>query len=373
MRLQLSMWKQRIRKLHTIKTFRLIQLVLFLAALWFIFWAHIYEIIVWNKTFLESVQGSIFNVLSYSVSILAIIYLETRIRRTKKIGIITHPSPKTLEELHRENELLKRELQKSKQMPSSKIGIGFLVIGAIVLLTSVVTSSTVLAFIGLGLAFWGGLFLFTRPVKFVISTLLNFTAVSSYITIDRITEDLNYKGKPIYVPQYPKEARIPEYLKGLKEMTVFIPAEDTVAMPNIEEMAKKQFLIKNPKGICITPPGYGIINLFETELKTEFTQIDTDQLYSSLPTIIVNNLELAKEFEINPENDLIHTKTVDSVYNELYSNEQGLKSIHYIGCPLTSAVACALAKTTGKPVTIIKDAVSSDLKTIEVWYKTLET
>jgi hypothetical protein len=83
-------------------------------------------------------------------------------------------------------------------------------------------------------------------------------------------------------------------------------------------------------------------------------------------------LDLAKEFEINPENDLIHIKIVDSVYNELYSTKQGFKSIHSIGCPLTSAVACALAKTTGKLVTIFKDAVSPDLETIEVWYKTLE-
>jgi hypothetical protein len=43
-----------------------------------------------------------------------------------------------------------------------------------------------------------------------------------------------------------------------------------------------------------------------------------------------------------------------------------------MGCPLTSAVACALAKTTGKLVVIIKDAISPDSKTIEVWYQTLE-
>jgi hypothetical protein len=228
-----------------------------------------------------------------------------------------------------------------------------------------------LAFIGLGLTFWGGLFLFVRPLKFVRSTILDSIAVSSYTTIDRITEDLNYKGKPIYIPPYPKEAYLPEYLKGLKEMTVFIPAKDVASMPTIEEMARKQFLLKNPKGICIAPPGYGLTNLFEKELKADFTQISLERLYSTLPTIIVTNLELAKELEINPENNLIHIKVVDSVYKDLYSSEQGLKCIHSIGCPLTSAIACALAKTTGK-LTIVKDNVSPDLKTIEVWYQTLE-
>lgn len=279
---------------------------------------------------------------------------------------------KTLENLQKENEILKRDVLKSKRTPSGKIGFILLAIGALTLVGSVVNTSTILAFIGLGLTFWGALFLFARPVKFVRGSLLDFTAISSYTTIDRITEDLNYKGKPIYIPPYPKEAYLPEYLKGLKEMIVFIPAEDVIAMPTIEEMAKKQFLLKNPKGICIAPPGYGLVSLFERELKTEFTQINIDRLYDDLPTIIVKNLELAKEFEINPEKDLIHIKIIDSVYKDLYSREQGFKSIHSVGCPLTSAIACALAKTTGKLVAIVKDLISPDLKMIEVWYQTLE-
>lgn len=279
---------------------------------------------------------------------------------------------KTLENLQKENEILKREALKSRRTPSGKIGFILLAIGALTLLGSVGKTSTVLAFIGLGLTFWGALFLFARPIKFVKSILLDSTAISSYTTIDRMTQDLNYKGKPIYIPPYPKEAYLPEYLKGLKEMIVFIPAEEILAMPTIEEMAKKHFILKNPKGICIAPPGYGLVNLFEKELKTEFTQINLERLYSSLPTIIVKNLELAKELEINPENDLIHIKIVDSAYKDLYSTEQGFRSIHSIGCPLTSAIACALSKTTAKLVTIVKDAVSPDLKTIEVWYQTLE-
>jgi hypothetical protein len=155
-------------------------------------------------------------------------------------------------------------------------------------------------------------------------------------------------------------------------MIVFIPAEKIVALPTIEEMAKKQFLLINPKGICVAPPGYGLIDLFEKELKTTFTQINLEQLYNSLPTIIVNNLELAKELEIKQENNLIHLKMVDPAYKDLYAKEQGFKSIHQIGCPLTSAIACALAKTTGKLVTIVKDEISLDLKTIEVWYQALE-
>jgi len=278
----------------------------------------------------------------------------------------------TLQLLQSENEALKQELLRYRRLPTSKIGFSLLIIGSLVLVASFVTTSTVLAFIGLGLTFWGALFLFAKPIKFVRSTLLDSTALSSYTTIDRITDDLNYKGKPIYIPPYPKEAYLPEYLKGLKEMVVFISARDITTMPPIEEMAKKQFLVKNPKGICVTPPGSGLVGLFEKELRTDFTRIDLEGLFNSLPRVIMNNLELASNFEIDTDKELIHAKITDSAYKDLYSKEYKLKSVHSVGCPLASAVACALAETTGKRVIIAKSFISPDLKIIDIWYQTAE-
>jgi len=278
----------------------------------------------------------------------------------------------TLQQLQSEHEVLKRELLKSRRIPSGRIGFVFLIAGAAALAGSVIASSVTLAFIGLGLTFWGALFLFARPVRFVKSTLLDSTALSTYTTVDRMVSDLGYKAKSIYIPPYPKEAYLPEYMKGLKEMIVFIPAEDSATMPTLEEMAKKQFLLKSPKGVCITPPGFGLSSVIEKELKVGFTNINLERLTSSLPKTITDNLGLAKGFEINTENDFIRAKITSSVYSSLYSREQELKSIHFLGCPLTSAIACALAKTTGKLITIAKETVSPDLQTIDVWYQTLE-
>lgn len=277
-----------------------------------------------------------------------------------------------LEDLQRENERLKHELIKLNQKPSNRIGAIFLAIGAFMLSASFVASSTALAFIGLGLTFWGGLFLFIRPAKFVRSIVIESSLTGPYTTIDRIIEDLDYRGRPLYIPPYLKDPSLPKNLKGLKERIVFIPARDTSIVPAIEERTKKRFLVKNPTGICITPPGHGLTILLEKEIKTGFAKIGLEQLCEALPTIVVSDLELAREFEINRERDIIHVKMIDSVYEDLYSNEQDLKSIHSIGCPLTSAIACALAETTAEAVTIVGDAVSPDLRTIEVWYQTLE-
>jgi len=275
-----------------------------------------------------------------------------------------------LQRVQSENELLKQELLKSRQIPSGKIGFALLIIGALSLVGSLIASSTTLAFIGLGLTFWGALFLFTRPIKFVRGSLLDWTAISSYTTIDRMLEDLDYKGKGVYVPPYPKDVYLPEYLEGLKEMIVFISAKSTPEMPTIEEMARKEFLVKNPKGVCISPPGYGLMSLFEKEMRTDFSNINIESLYNILPKVA--ELGLAGELEIETENDSIHITIIDSIYKDLYSRERALKSVHLIGCPLVSAIACALAKTTGKNIVVVEDKVSPDLKKIEVWYRTIE-
>ncbi len=377
------MLNQNLWRLGNTKIIRILQLLFLSISLWFIYWAHIYEVTYWNKTLLESFQSNFPNVLVYSTLIIAVISLEFLSKKRKHSSISSsavkplktlkkeNASVKPLEVLQKENEQLKYELQESEKLPSNKIGITLLVAGALLLVASVVTSSTILAFMGLGLTFWGALFLFVRSTKFVRSALLYSTVISSYTTLDRIIDDLNCKGNSVYIPPYPKDTYLPEHLSGLKEMIVFISANDSTTMPTIEEIAKKQFLVKNPKGICVIPPGSGLVSLFEKELRTDFTKIDQESFYESLPTVIVNNLELASNFEIKAEKEAIYVKITDSIYNNLYSN-QNLKIIHSIGCPLTSAVTCALAITTRKPVTITKSKFSPDLSTIEIWYRLIE-
>jgi len=365
------MLDQKRGRLGAARVIRLLQLLFLSIALWFIYWAHIYEMIYWDKTFLESIQSNPINVLMYSVSIIVVISLELGSKRPRQT-LISSSSVKSVEELQKGNEQMKYELQRSRKLPSNKIGITLLGAGALLLVASVVASSEILTFMGLGLTLWGVLFLFVRSTKFVRISILNAAATSPYITLDRIIAELNYKGKPIYIPPYPKDTYLPEHLTGLKDMVIFISAKDSATMPNLEEMAKKRFMVKNPEGICITPPGYSLVNLFEKELEVDLTKIDKDSFYEDLPIVITNNLELASNLEIKEEKQGIYVKITDSVYKHLYSKKQNIKTIHSIGCPLTSAITCALTIKTGKPITITKSKISPNLKTIEIWYQLLE-
>ena len=300
------------------------------------------------------------------------------------------PLKKQISQLQKEIEKLEAELTELKSKPKGKIGVALIILGAVSLLLSVfdlkellsqtplapiIPSITgnpqTLAFIGLGLILWGGLFLFIRPISYVKSSLLEATAISTYATIDRIERDLEYNSRSYYIPPYPKEVYIPEHLKGLKEMIVFISAKDDARLPSIEGIASNKFMLENPEGIFITPPGLGLVEEFEKELRTNMTQIDLKDLCEILPKIILENLQLAKEASMEIEENQVHLKVTDSLYKDLYQ-EADLRSIRFIGSPLESAVACAIAQSTGRTVTIQESRIHPDTDTIEVTYSLVE-
>jgi hypothetical protein len=284
----------------------------------------------------------------------------------------TEPPIERTKQLQTQVEDLERELRKVRRIPSRKIGILFIVPGVLSLIFSILNDIQILAFIGLGLTFWGALFIFVRPIRYVRSSLLDSTAISSYSTIDRIVKDLKYKGKSYYIPPYPREVYLPEHLKGLKDMIVFISADTSSSMPSIEEMAESKFLLENPKGICWIPPGLGLLTQFEKELRTDITKLQLNELCETLPQLILENFQLAREIGMKPEKNQVHLRIFDPIYKGLYSREENLESVHFLGSPLVSAIAGAIAKTTGKIVTIHRDKISPDGQTIEVWYRFIE-
>ena len=73
-----------------------------------------------------------------------------------------------------EDENLK--LRQAVRVQPVKISIMFLVPGILSLAFSITSNSQVLAFIGLGLTFWGALFLFVRPLRYVEGSLLDSTS-----------------------------------------------------------------------------------------------------------------------------------------------------------------------------------------------------
>ena len=270
----------------------------------------------------------------------------------EKLTAFQPPQPQTEPAKSLKSKSMPPKRKKSRKVSlAGKIGIVLIIPGVLSLVYSIVKDLQVMAFVGLGLTFWGALFFLVQPTRLVQGSLLDATATTSYSTIDRIISNLKYDGKCWYIPPYPKNAYLPDHLKGLKEMIVFISANGSTGLPSIEEIASKKFILQNPRGISIVAPGAGLLEQLENELKLDLTRTDLQTLCETLPQQILENYQLAKEIEMKPENETINLTVTGSIFQSLYT-EEGLKSVHQIGCPLISALACALAKTTGKAVTI---------------------
>jgi len=260
--------------------------------------------------------------------------------------------------------------------PYRRISIVFIVIGILSLILSIgnitplsntsMGNLSLLAFIGLTLILWGTMIYLIRPVSYVRSNLLEATSFSTYSTIDRIEKHMKMNSNVFYIPPYPMEVFVPEHLKGLKEMIIYIAANENIEIP-IEEIAKGGFIVEEDQGFIIIPPGIGVADEIEKELNINFEKINIDDLCEILPRIIVENLFLAKKVILKNNENHVQTQITDSVYKELYY-KNNIQSILYIGSPLVSAIACAISKSTGKTVTIKSSKMSTDNNTIDVSY-----
>jgi len=197
----------------------------------------------------------------------------------------------TIQRLEREKATLRQELWKYKRKPTGKIGYILLFFGAITLVLSMVYSSNVSAFVGISLIFWGALLLFITPTNYIKRSLLEPTSASTFANINKILSNLNYNGKGIYLP--------PQYNKESEGGTVFIPTKtDNDSIPSVKEVAQNKLFIENPKGICLTPSGLELTNLFEEELGIDFQECNIECLKDELQKLFVEGLEIADSFEL---------------------------------------------------------------------------
>ena len=245
------------------------------------------------------------------------------------------------------------------------IGITLVSCGILALASSIIFDASILAFIGLGLTFWGCLFLFLKQETYIKSTLLDSTTTQSLENLNKILTELDYQGKGVYLP--------PKYLKDLKSGIVYVSKKKGTEIPPIEEKPEEKMFSTNPNGLYIAPPGLDLTNLFEKEIGTDFIRTDLQYLQNKLPNLFIENLEIAQDLEINIENNLVNVKITDSVYRNLCEKTQKLSKIrNSIGCPLCSSIAIAITRATGKPIIIEKTEISEDGKTIQVYYKIIK-
>jgi len=236
-----------------------------------------------------------------------------------------------------------------------------LLVGIILLIGSSFGASTVFAFVGISLTFWGALLLYIRPSKYVKSELLT-ASFPSLANMDTLIQRSKTQGKAVYLP--------PKSLKNIESSIVLIPRHNPFKLP-ASQTDEDHLLKNNSEGLYLTPPGISLSQLFERTLGTSFTRADLQFLQDKLPKLFIEQLEIAEGLTIEAENNTITVKLRKNVFSDMCHKTAELQRIHEsIGCPLCSAIACALAKTTGKPITIDREQTSGETTTIQ--YRILE-
>ena len=260
-----------------------------------------------------------------------------------------------------------------------------LLLGTILLITSIGYNSSILAFIGLGLVFWGAILLYVRPKEYARKALLEAVLSPSLATLNQMIQDLAYKGDATYLP--------PKYFADPETSKIYVSKQESATLPGPEQIQnyENQPLARTSQGLLITPPGIQLAKLLEKSLGTSFIKTDLKNLQQKLPKLFIEDLEIAENLEIQEENDptekkedtaasgtqmkntTIHAKITKPLYgNMLKDVEDPSQLASSIAYPVCSAIAIAITKATGKPVRITDTKSSEDGNVIETTYEIIE-
>jgi len=251
-----------------------------------------------------------------------------------------------LKQLEQQKNDLQADLRRLKRKPEGKIGYLLLFLGLVLLVLAVVYSHNVSAFIGVALTFWGALLFYIRPTRFIRKEILDSTVVEPLKYVYKILDELEFRGKPRYIS--------PGTLRGIRSASVYIPKSDPFPTLSDEELSHEEAFLTNPSAVKVTPPGLGLSWLLEDELKTNFSTVDLGYLPHNLEKALVEGLEIAETFEIEVSGPIVQVEIRGSIFDEINEELEKFDAQLRIGDPLTSAIACILARSTRRPIIIEK-------------------
>jgi hypothetical protein len=236
-------------------------------------------------------------------------------------------------------------------------------VGLFELALSVIYDSTNLAFMGLGLFFFGIVLSYIRTEIYVKKVLLDATVLSQMMTLNEVLNELDYDGQPVYLP--------PKYFKDPDTQKVYVPKEKETKLPTPEEMQDATFFFKNAAGILLTPTCNELTRLFEKKLQRKLIEVDLEYLQKNLPKLFVG-LEIAKNLTIEKRGDSIVVTIEDCRFSMPMRSQSDSGKPQIQDSPLCSAIACSLAKVTGRSLITASETTDSTERNVVIEYRIVD-
>lgn len=238
-----------------------------------------------------------------------------------------------------------------RRLRSNLIGYLILALGLIISALSIDFQSSITAFIGISLVFWGALLLYVRPTKYVPYSVLNALAGEQMLNDHMSYDEEGYMVKPVY--------RAKTSLEAIDEIQLI--------------------LRKNASGedvhgpLSVIPIGFGLHKLVEKEMKVNFNSVNFNDLKNRLGRCLVETLELSDSVSFNELEDTIKVEITGNVFQD--SLEMSIHHEEYrpIGDPLISSIACILARVKNMDVVIEGIELEKNKNRILVQYRSLYT
>ncbi len=243
--------------------------------------------------------------------------------------------------------------------------IPYLVIlfGFLSIAVSIIYTSSITALIGLALIFWGLILRYITPIKHVPFRYLLVSSSVLMSNIQRTMSEHSFTGKGIYLP--------PKQLKEVESSLVLIP-KSTENQPAPDAEKQNQLLNSSSDGLFLTPPGADLCRYFEKELGISFLTIDLSFVQNKFPKILFEDLGIAQKASVKIENADVTFDIKGTFFMEDCEQSQKFSVAHdAVGCLLSSSLACALAKVTGKGIAIMREECKGGQNML-IQYKILE-
>jgi hypothetical protein len=172
------------------------------------------------------------------------------------------------------------------------------------------------------------------------------------------------KGKAFFLP--------PEFLSDFESCRAYVSVQKGSSPPRPENIRgyENGVLLKEPPGVILEPPGADLTTLLESRMGTRLTRVDLRFLQGQLPKVLVENLQLAKNVEIAVEKGMVQVTIDGFTLKDVYEKIRSLTHVYnQVGSPVASAIGCALAKSSGKLVTIENEATSRGGRSLTIEYR----
>jgi hypothetical protein len=231
------------------------------------------------------------------------------------------------------------------------------------LLFSTFFASSNLAFLGLGLIFFGAVLGYIRTEGYTQKVLLDSTVLSQVVGSNEIKQKLGYNGWAIYLP--------PKYFRDPDVQKVYVTKQRDTSLPTPEQVRDPNFLLNDVNGILFTPSGAELARLFERTIEMNFLGADFGYLQRNLPKVFVD-LEIARNIVLKNEGSSIKVTIEDCRFVTPFESQLSSEGLSVQDSPIVSAIACALAKATGQPLIITTERVSPNGRNVTIEYYLLD-